>query len=87
MKLPGENLCDLGFHYEFSSQHQKQDPGTSLAVQWLVLRASNAGGTGSIPGWGTRIPRAAWHGQKIFKKEKKKNKVRSIGAKMVSWTN
>ena len=28
--------------------------GTSLAVQWLRLCASTAGGTGLIPGWGTR---------------------------------
>ena len=30
--------------------------GTSLVVQWLRLQASNAGGTGSIPGWGTAMP-------------------------------
>ena len=29
--------------------------GSSLVVQWLRLRASNAGDTGSIPGWGTLI--------------------------------
>ena len=29
--------------------------GTSLVVQKLGLRASNAGSTGSIPGWETRI--------------------------------
>ena len=28
-------------------------------VQWLGLLASTAGGTGSIPGQGTKIPRAA----------------------------
>ena len=28
--------------------------GTSLAVQWLRLLVSNAGGAGSIPGQGTR---------------------------------
>ena len=41
--------------------------GTSLVVQWLRLRAPNAGGPGSILGQGTRshmlqlkkIPRAA----------------------------
>ena len=33
-------------------------------VQWLRLHASNGGGTGSIPGWGTKIPHATWHGQK-----------------------
>ena len=31
--------------------------GTSLAIQWLRLLALNAGGTGSIPGQGTKI----WH--------------------------
>ena len=36
--------------------------GTSLAVQWLRLCTSNAGGGGSIPGQGTKIPHATWHG-------------------------
>ena len=40
--------------------------GTSLAVQWLRLRASTAGGTGLIPGWGTKILHDAQRGQKIF---------------------
>ena len=30
--------------------------GTSLVVQWLRLRSSNAGGAGLIPGRGTKIP-------------------------------
>ena len=30
--------------------------GTILVVQWLRLCASSAGGMGSIPGWGTRVP-------------------------------
>ena len=30
--------------------------GTFLAVQRLRLCASNAGGAGSISGWGTKIP-------------------------------
>ena len=38
--------------------------GTSLVVQWLRLRASNAEGMGSIPGRGTRIPHALRHHQK-----------------------
>ena len=38
--------------------------GTFLAVQWLRLRASNAGGVGSIPGQGTKILLATWHSQK-----------------------
>ena len=40
---------------------------TSVVVQWLrgcTFNASNAEGTGSIPGWGTKILRARWHGQK-----------------------
>ena len=38
--------------------------GTSLAVQWLGICASNAGGASSIPGGGTKIPHATWCGQK-----------------------
>ena len=37
---------------------------TSLVVQWLRLCASAARAVGSIPGRGTKIPHAAWHGQK-----------------------
>ena len=33
--------------------------GTSLAVLWLRLCASGAGGLGLIPGLGTNIPHAA----------------------------
>ena len=49
---------------------EKEEQGTSLAVQWLRLRTSTAGGSGLIPGRGTKIPHAVQHGQK-----KKKNKV------------
>ena len=42
-------------------------PGTSLAVWWLGLRAFNARGMGLIPGQGTKIPHAAWCGQKKTK--------------------
>ena len=40
--------------------------GNSLAVQWLGLCASIAGGPGLIPGQETRIPLALWCGQKKF---------------------
>ena len=43
--------------------------GTSLVAQWLRLRAFTAGGTGSIPGQGTKIPHAAPGGQKKKKKK------------------
>ena len=46
--------------------------GTSLAVQWLRIRASTAGGAGSIPGQGTKIPRATEHSQKRKKKKNSK---------------
>ena len=32
----------------------KFQAGTPMVVQWLRLRAPNAGGLGSIGGWGTR---------------------------------
>ena len=38
--------------------------GTSLAAQWLRLCTPNAGGKGSIPGGGTKIPHAVQHSQK-----------------------
>ena len=34
--------------------NSKQQRGTSPVIQWLSLRAPNAGGLGSIPGQGTR---------------------------------
>ena len=46
----------------------KMYPGTSLAVQWLTFHASTAGDMGSIPGQGTKIPHALWHGQNDSKK-------------------
>ena len=42
-------------------------PWTSLAVQWLRICASNAGGTGSIPGQETKIPHPMPYGQKLNK--------------------
>ena len=53
--------------------HSSGSPGNSgnfLAIQWLGLQASTAGDMGSIPGQGTRIPHAAWHGPKQNKTTK-----------------
>ena len=50
--------------------------GTSLAVQWLRLQASTAGGMGSVPGLGTKIPHAVQSGQK-----KKKSEILPVGHK------
>ena len=36
----------------------KKRAGNSVVVQWLRIHASTAGGTGSIPGWGTKISHA-----------------------------
>ena len=38
--------------------------GPSLAVQLLSPPISSAEGKGSSPGWGTKIPRAAWGREK-----------------------
>ena len=43
--------------------------GNSLEVQWLGIHTSTAGGTGSIPGRGTKIPHAARRSQKQTKKK------------------
>ena len=47
---------------------KKLKNGTSLAVQWLRLQASTAGGVGSIPGWGNKIMHDVWCGKKKKKK-------------------
>ena len=43
-------------------------------VQWLGLHASTAGGSGSIPGLGTKILQDAWPPQNVnfLQKEQKK---------------
>ena len=56
--------------------------GTSLAVQWLRLRASNAGGAGSIPGRTTKIPLALECSQKV----KNKKKLGAIGTFLFYWS-
>ena len=38
----------------------------SLLVQWLGLGIFHCLGPGSIPGWGIKIPKATWCGQKKF---------------------
>ena len=52
------------------SYHLRLLPGVSLVVQWLRLHASNAGGMGSIPGQGTKIPHASRPKKKKLKKKK-----------------
>ena len=37
--------------------------GNSLVVQWLGPCAFTAEGPGSVPGWGAKIPQAAWCGK------------------------
>ena len=63
----------LKFHGKASKKkcYKSVLQGNSLTVQWLGLRASTAGGTGSIPGWeGDKITQAAQCSRKIKKKKK-----------------
>ena len=43
--------------------------GASLEFQWLRCHASTAGGIGSIPGQGTKIPHATQSSQKKKRKQ------------------
>ena len=65
--VQAELLCPLVRVSPEESENQKRRPWTSLAVQWLRLQVSNAGGKGSIPSLGTNIPHVTWHGQKKLK--------------------
>ena len=62
---------------EFEEEIKSNSQGTSLAVQWLRLGASTAGGTGSIPGHGTKIPHATLCSQK--KKKKSNSQISTWG--------
>ena len=48
--------------------------GTSLAVQWLGLGSFTPVGLDLIPGQGTKIPYATWHGPNNLKNKKIKIK-------------
>ena len=48
-------LMVLNYPIMLSVKYWKAD-GISLVVQWLRLYPSNAGVSGSIPSWGTKIP-------------------------------
>ena len=58
------------------SLYQEIVEGTSLADQWLGLRTSTVGATGSIPGQGTKILHV--HSAAKKKKKKKKKKERKL---------
>ena len=51
----------------------KNKTGTSLAVQWLRLRASIAGGTALVPDWGTKVPHAVQYSPQFFFQNVEKN--------------
>ena len=64
ISLGKQDTLMIDAHKLHGIHNQTVFAGTSLVVQRLRLRASTAGGTGSIPGRGTKIPHAAWRGQK-----------------------
>ena len=75
-----ENMClgtcitttHLTFPLRYLIDISKHEHGrTSLVVQWLTPHTPSAGGTGSIPGLGTKIPHAARCGQKKNKIKQK----------------
>lgn len=58
--------------------HYKENIGTSLALQWLRLHNSIAGGVCLIPGQGTKIP----HARVVWPK-----KVKKIFYKILNFNN
>ena len=55
------------------TEHEARSRGMSLVVQWLRLCTSNAGATGSISGWGTKITRASGSDQMKIKNNNNNN--------------
>ena len=54
-------------YVEYKKYNKLVNKTNSLVAQWLRRRASNAGGTGSIPGCGTKTPHA-WGAEQPKKK-------------------
>ena len=60
---------------------KEENLGNFLVVQWLGPRTSTAGGTGSIPGQGTKIPQAVQPKKKKKRKKEKNLKLSSFGGR------
>ena len=87
---PGrEQVCSgcQGIPYDTWWVNQGREAPTSLPVQWLGLCASTAGGTGSIPGVGTKILHATWSIQKQNKNKKGRKASASQIAFHTHWTD
>ena len=64
------------FDIKLRAIHLKhKETGTSLAVQWLRLCISDAGGTSVIPSGGTKIPHTTWLKNLLKKKNKESFKI------------
>ena len=70
----GSHSLLRGSRSSLTSKELKKRWGTSLVVQWLRGHTANTGSTGLIPGWGTKIPHAMGHSQKIKKRMERWNK-------------
>ena len=66
------------FKVKISFLSQPKDSGIFLVLQCLRLSADNARGSSSIPGQGTKIPRAMQRCRKILKEEEEKGKERKV---------
>ena len=67
----GLNLKHIFFFTTDQSYRTKRLGGNSPEVQVLGLSSSSAGGAGSVPAQGTKIPQATLHGRTKTKKQQK----------------
>ena len=56
--------------------------GNSMVGWWLEIHAATAKGMGLIPGFGTKIPQAAWPQKKEKKERKHLNSIPSQSLKL-----
>ena len=52
--------------------YKMQKGGMSLVIQWLRFHVPSSEGTGSIPGWETKIPHAVWPKKKKIEATERK---------------
>ena len=64
-----QGLMESAFTFRRGNEIKSSEIGTSLVVQWLGPHTPYAGGWGSIPGQGTKIPHATIKDPKCCNKD------------------
>ena len=77
--IPNDKIHTCRCMHTNEGRSKNPGHGTSLVVQWLRLHASNAGGAGSIPDRGAKIPHASRPKNQNIKQKQSGTQLHSTG--------